>query len=110
MTRSDMLDGQTAWQSTGGMQIGSIWGHGAYQAPDWSDDWLHREMMAWLDLAAEAEYGKPLPDTALDHQPPLTYLLKQAYRPNTYNAAPAPHTPTDPPPHPPTPPRPLATP
>src|SRR3546814_8635485 len=24
MTRSDILDGQTAWQSTGGMQIGSI--------------------------------------------------------------------------------------
>src|SRR3546814_15415960 len=28
MTRDDILDGQTAWQSTGGMQIGSIWGHG----------------------------------------------------------------------------------
>src|SRR3546814_3458550 len=50
MTRSDILDGQTAWQSTGGMQIGSIWGHGAYQAPDWSADWLHRELLAWLDL------------------------------------------------------------
>lgn len=34
MTREDILDGQSAWQSTGGMQLGSIWGHGAYQAPD----------------------------------------------------------------------------
>jgi len=25
------------------MQLGSIWGHGAYQAPDWTADWLHRE-------------------------------------------------------------------
>ena len=35
-TKDDILDGQTAWQSVGGMQLGSIWGHGAYQAPDWT--------------------------------------------------------------------------
>src|SRR3546814_6518836 len=29
MTRDDILTGQPAWQSTGGMQLGSIWGHGA---------------------------------------------------------------------------------
>lgn len=28
--------GQNVWQSLGGMEIGSIWGHGAYVAPDWS--------------------------------------------------------------------------
>jgi len=52
MTHDSILDGQTAWQSVGGMQLGSIWGHGAYQAPDWTADWLHRELMMWLDLAA----------------------------------------------------------
>ena len=36
MTRDSILDGQTAWQSVGGMQLGSIWGHGPYQAPDWT--------------------------------------------------------------------------
>jgi nitric oxide reductase subunit B len=40
------------------MQLGSIWGHGAYQAPDWTADWLHRELTAWLDLAARDQYGK----------------------------------------------------
>ena len=44
--KEDILDGQTAWQSVGGMQLGSIWGHGAYQAPDWTADWLHRELTA----------------------------------------------------------------
>lgn len=43
MIGDSILDGQTAWQSVGGMQLGSIWGHGAYQAPDWTADWLHRE-------------------------------------------------------------------
>jgi nitric oxide reductase subunit B len=37
--------GQGVWQSLGGQQIGSVWGHGAYLAPDWTADWLHREAM-----------------------------------------------------------------
>src|SRR5262245_9510586 len=53
MTRDDILTGQQVWQSTGGQQLGSIWGHGAYQAPDWSADWLHRESIELLDVWAE---------------------------------------------------------
>ena len=59
--REGILDGQTAWQSVGGMQLGSIWGHGAYQAPDW----LHRELMAWLELAAQDQHGKAYAAPAL---------------------------------------------
>lgn len=57
-TSDDILDGQTAWQSVGGMQLGSIWGHGAYQAPDWTADWLRRELLAWLELAAQDIHGR----------------------------------------------------
>ena len=42
-TRSDIEKGRQVWQSIGGQQLGSIWGHGSYVAPDWSADWLHRE-------------------------------------------------------------------
>ena len=58
MTKDDILTGQQVWQSTGGQQLGSIWGHGAYQAPDWSADWLHREASALLDVWAETEGAK----------------------------------------------------
>jgi nitric oxide reductase subunit B len=51
-TRADIETGRQVWQSIGGQQLGSIWGHGAYVAPDWSADWLHREAVAWLDLMA----------------------------------------------------------
>src|SRR3546814_16905985 len=34
MTRSALLHGQTAWQSTGGLHLGSTWGHGAPQPTD----------------------------------------------------------------------------
>ena len=42
-TGEAIRDGQNVWQSTGGQEIGTIWGHGAYVAPDWSADYLHRQ-------------------------------------------------------------------
>ncbi len=41
--RGVITEGQNVWQAMGGMEIGSIWGHGSYVAPDWTADWLHRE-------------------------------------------------------------------
>ncbi len=49
-TGDQIREGQNVWQSMGGQQVGSIWGHGAYVAPDWSADRLHREAVA---LAAQ---------------------------------------------------------
>ena len=87
MTRDDILAGQSAWQSTGGMQLGSIWGHGAYQAPDWSADWLHRELVAWLDLAAQETHGKPFDALDVDQKAALTHRLKTEYRTNSLDEA-----------------------
>ena len=49
--------GQNVWQSMGGMEVGSIWGHGSYVAPDWTADWLHRECVFILDDWARSEHG-----------------------------------------------------
>src|SRR3546814_6096075 len=38
MTQGDIMAGQAAGQSTGGMQIGSNWGQGAYKGPARSAD------------------------------------------------------------------------
>lgn len=87
MTEESILDGQTARQSVGGMQLGSIWGHGAYQAPDWTADWLHRELETWLDIAAREEYGQDWHNLSGQQQNALQYDLKTEYRTNTYDAA-----------------------
>jgi nitric oxide reductase subunit B len=55
----DIAAGQNVWQSMGGMELGSIWGHGSYVAPDWTADWLHREATAVLDAWARAEHHAP---------------------------------------------------
>src|SRR5688500_3000669 len=78
----DIHDGQNVWQSMGGMEVGSIWGHGSYVAPDWTADWLHREATFILDQWSGASGG-------YDRQPParqaeLQSRLQQLVRTNTY--------------------------
>lgn len=79
---ADILTGQSHWQSIGGMQMGSIWGHGAYQAPDWTADWLHRELIAWLNLAAQETYSSSYDMLDPVKQAGLREILKQEYRSN----------------------------
>ena len=87
MTDDDIMKGQQVWQSIGGQQIGSVWGHGAYVAPDWTADILHRELTYVLDAYARAE-GAPSYD-ALDaeRQAALKERLKTSVRTNTYDPA-----------------------
>jgi len=84
MTREDIMAGQAAWQSTGGMQLGSIWGHGAYQAPDWTADWLHRELTTWLTIAALEAYDRPFDELDVEQKAALVHRLKQEYRSNGF--------------------------
>ena len=86
-TRDDILDGQTAWQSVGGMQLGSIWGHGAYQAPDWTADWLHRELTAWLDLTAQELHGKLYAELTEGQRGALRAELRAEYRKDQVDAS-----------------------
>ncbi|WP_207461541.1 nitric-oxide reductase large subunit [Azospirillum sp. SYSU D00513] len=86
-TQNDIEQGRLAWQSMGGMQVGSIWGHGGYVAPDWSADWLHRESVALLDIWAKREQGKPYAALASEQQAALRDRLKAEIRTNRYDAA-----------------------
>ncbi len=84
MTGDDIIQGQKIWQSIGGQQIGSVWGHGAYVAPDWTADWLHREATFLLE-----QYAGPGGFENLDpeRKAALEARLKLAMRTNTYDAA-----------------------
>jgi nitric oxide reductase subunit B len=79
--------GQNVWQSMGGMEVGSIWGHGSYVAPDWTADWLHREAAYVLDGWAQADLGKPYGELGNEDQARLRGRLVQLYRANTYDPA-----------------------
>lgn len=77
--------GQEVWLSAGGQQLGSVWGHGSYLAPDWSADWLHREALALRDIWAQRDYGQPFEQLDIGQQAQLNALLKAEMRLNTYD-------------------------
>jgi nitric oxide reductase subunit B len=87
-TRADIERGRQVWQSFGGMQLGSIWGHGAYVAPDWSADWLHREATSVLDGWARKEYAaESYAALGMEQQAALRGRLESRLRRNSYDAA-----------------------
>src|SRR5689334_5465044 len=57
VAEGEITAGQNVWQSLGGMEVGSVWGHGSYVAPDWTADWLHREAVFILDRWANDEFS-----------------------------------------------------
>ena len=84
-TRDDIRKGRQVWQSIGGHQLGSIWGHGSYVAPDWTADWLHREALAWLDIDARHHMGRTYAELAPEEQASFDVRLRSQIRENTYN-------------------------
>ena len=86
-TEEDIKRGRQVWQTTGGQQLGSIWGHGALIAPDWSADWLHREAEAMLDLDSTSNGGDAYVDLDEAEKARLQAVLKPAMRTNTYDPA-----------------------
>jgi nitric oxide reductase subunit B len=86
-TGQNIKDGQNVWQSMGGQEIGTVWGHGAYQAPDWSADWLHKEAVFILDKLALQLDGKPYKELSEERQAFLKILLQKELRKNTYDPA-----------------------
>lgn len=83
-TREDIQTGQNVWQSVGGMQQGSIWGHGGYLAPDWSADWLHRE----AETLRASLLEQPMPGLDQEQIEALrSAALIKEMRENTYDPA-----------------------
>ncbi len=78
--------GQEAWRAAGGQQLGSVWGHGSYVAPDWSADWLHREALALREIWAQRDYANTFAKLNAEQQAVLGARLKQELRTNTYDA------------------------
>src|ERR1044071_3091544 len=83
----DIGRGQNVWQSLGGMQVGSIWGHGSYVAPDWTADWLHRELMGVLEDWSMREFARPFDKLSVEDRARLQARLQSLYRSNTYDQA-----------------------
>lgn len=84
-TGEEIKDGQNIWQSMGGQEVGSVWGHGAYVAPDWTADWLHRESLFILNKHANKEFHKEYNALNQEQQAVLKIRLQKDVRKNSYD-------------------------
>jgi len=87
MSGEDIRLGQGVWQSIGGQEVGTIWGHGAYVAPDWTADYLHRESMFILNRWAQGEGAPNYDALSVERKASLQARLEEMMRRNTYSAA-----------------------
>lgn len=85
IAEGEVSNGQNVWQAMGGMQVGSIWGHGSYVAPDWTADYLHREAVFILDKWAKAEFTKDYAALNSEQQAVLRQRLQDTVRKNNYD-------------------------
>jgi nitric oxide reductase subunit B len=79
--------GQEVWRTMGGMEVGSVWGHGSYVAPDWTADWLHREAVFILERWSQEEFGSEFKELDEEKRAQLTGRLAKVMRTNTYDPA-----------------------
>ncbi|BDS10779.1 nitric-oxide reductase large subunit [Aureispira anguillae] len=80
----DIQRGQNVWESIGGMEVGSIWGHGSYVAPDWTADWIHREAEFMLDAWARELGATTYQALNEEQQAQLKARLIKEIRTNTF--------------------------
>lgn len=86
-TGEEIQNGQNVWQAMGGMEMGSIWGHGSYVAPDWTADYLHRESVFILNDWSRNEFSKGYDELASEQKAALRQRLEDTVRKNNYDEA-----------------------
>jgi len=93
-THDDIMGGQRFSLAHGGQHIGSIWGHGAYLAADWSADALHRTGLVTAGLArglapdaARAFSQRDLDALEAGEKGRVTALVGEELHRNRYDAA-----------------------
>ncbi len=83
----EISSGQNVWQAMGGMESGSIWGHGSYVAPDWSADYLHREALFILNEWSKKDFSNDYENLTSEQKAVLRQRLQDTVRKNNYDEA-----------------------
>lgn len=85
-TGADILAGQGVFQKYGLMDVGSVFGHGAYNGPDFSAEYLHKEAEVSLERMAQAKFNKSYKELNVSEQGDLNSALAAELKQNRYDA------------------------
>lgn len=84
-TKEDIQIGQNVWESIGGMEVGSIWGHGSYVAPDWTADWIHKEAVFMLETWSQKDFQTTYEALDVEKKAAIKARLIKDIKTNTFN-------------------------
>jgi nitric oxide reductase subunit B len=84
-TGEDILAGQGVFQKYGLMDVGSVFGHGAYNGPDFSAEYLHLEAETALEKESLKRFGKAYSKLSAAEQGDLKSGLATELKQNRYD-------------------------
>ncbi len=85
-TGDDVRRGQEVFFKYALMEHGTLWGHGAYLGPDYSAEYLHREMEISRDATARAHFGKAFAELSTVERATVGAEVEADLKANRYDA------------------------
>ncbi|GEJ57810.1 nitric-oxide reductase large subunit [Anaeromyxobacter diazotrophicus] len=86
-TGEEVEQGQEIFFKHGLMEHGTLWGHGAYLGPDYTAEYLHREVEIARDGVARSRYGQPFAALPADAQLLVSGATQAELKANRYDPA-----------------------
>jgi len=86
-TGDDIERGQEVFLKHALMEHGTLWGHGAYLGPDYTAEYLHREVGIARDGLARAQFGKDFSALSEAEQSAVADGVRTELKENRYDAS-----------------------
>ncbi len=84
-TGDEIERGQGVFLKHALMEHGTLWGHGAYLGPDYTAEYLHREVGIARDRLATDRFGKPFAALSAGDQAPVADEVRTELKVNRYD-------------------------
>ncbi|MDO8793858.1 MAG: nitric-oxide reductase large subunit [Vicinamibacterales bacterium] len=84
-TRADIEHGQDVFLKYGLMEHGTLWGHGAYLGPDYTAEYLHREVGIARDRRARERSGRPFGELSESEGASVAASVRSELKENRYD-------------------------
>jgi len=84
-TGDEIERGQDVFLKHALMEHGTLWGHGAYLGPDYTAEYLHREVGIARDSLANERFGKPFVDLPPEDRAPIAEDVRTELKANRYD-------------------------
>jgi nitric oxide reductase subunit B len=86
-TGDEIERGQEVFLKHALMEHGTLWGHGAYLGPDYTAEYLHREVGIARDVLAGARFGKAFATLSPAEQSPVADEVRTELKASRFDAA-----------------------